>query len=106
IEGDLIATLLEGDYNGDGFVDGADYTFWANRFGGTTPDDLLADGNGDGAVDGADYTYWANRFGNTSNLTLAEINELFSPIAVPEPAALAMLAAAGLLAGTRRRRLS
>ncbi|MEM1186823.1 MAG: trypsin-like serine protease, partial [Planctomycetota bacterium] len=50
-----ISGVLEGDYNGDGVVDGADYTFWANRFGGTTADDLLADGNGDGVVDGADY---------------------------------------------------
>ncbi|MEM1186822.1 MAG: hypothetical protein AAGI53_17690 [Planctomycetota bacterium] len=101
--GEVIAALLEGDYNGDGFVDGADYTFWANRFGGTTPDDLLADGNGDGFVDGADYTYWANRFGNTSNLTLDEINELFSPIAVPEPAVISLLVLLGLPYATRRR---
>ncbi|MEO0965520.1 MAG: dockerin type I domain-containing protein [Planctomycetota bacterium] len=106
LTGDLIAMALEGDYNGDGVVDGADYTFWANRFGGTTADDLLADGNGDGVVDGADYTFWANRFGNTASLTLAEVAELYSPTAVPEPAALAMLAAAGLIAGTRRRRSS
>ncbi|MEO0966050.1 MAG: dockerin type I domain-containing protein, partial [Planctomycetota bacterium] len=101
--GEVIAALLEGDYNGDGVVDGADYTFWANRFGGTTPDDLLADGNGDGFVDGADYTYWANRFGNTSNLTLDEINELFSPIAVPEPAVISLLVLLGLPYATRRR---
>ncbi|MEO0965522.1 MAG: endonuclease [Planctomycetota bacterium] len=105
--GEVIAALLEGDYNGDGVVDGSDYTFWANRFGGTTADDLLADGNGDGVVDGADYTYWANRFGNTSNLTLDEINELFSPIAVPEPAIALMLLVAGpLLVGSQRKSAS
>ncbi|MEM9790725.1 MAG: hypothetical protein AAF842_10000 [Planctomycetota bacterium] len=101
--GTIDLPLLPGDYNRDGFVDGADYTFWANRFGGTTPDDLLADGNGDGLVDGADYTFWANRFGNTNNLTLDEIAAAFSPAAVPEPATVALLAPifAGLLARRR-----
>ncbi|MEM9789461.1 MAG: trypsin-like serine protease [Planctomycetota bacterium] len=96
---------LPGDYNGDGFVDGADYTFWANRFGGTTPDDLLADGNGDGFVDGADYTFWANRFGNTSSLTPAEINGLFPLAAVPEPSTAFLVAGLSLTlsqAGRRR----
>ena len=80
---------LAGDYNGDGSVDGADYTFWANRFGLTTPDGLLADGNGDGMVDGADYTFWANRFAAASGLTLQQIASAYP---VPEPGSLGLLA--------------
>ena len=71
----LMATLL-GDYSGNGIVDAADYTVWADNFGSTT--NLAADGNGDGVVDAADYTIWADNFGssNTSAITT-----------VPEPAA-------------------
>ena len=44
-------TVHSGDYNGDGVVDAADYTFWRDRVGSTT--DLRADGNGNGVVDDA-----------------------------------------------------
>ncbi|MCA9188726.1 MAG: dockerin type I repeat-containing protein, partial [Planctomycetales bacterium] len=46
--------LVEGDYNGNGIVDAADYTVWKDTFGSS--DDLIADGNGNGIVDAADYT--------------------------------------------------
>jgi hypothetical protein len=52
-----------GDFNGDGVVDIADYTVWADNFGGAGP---AGDGNGDGVVDIADYTVWADNFGRTS----------------------------------------
>jgi hypothetical protein len=51
-----------GDFNGDGVVDIADYTVWADNFGGAGP---AGDGNGDGVVDIADYTVWADNFGST-----------------------------------------
>lgn len=46
----------EGDFNGDGAVDAADYTVWRDTNGSTT--DLRADANGDGVVDQADYDLW------------------------------------------------
>lgn len=52
---------LPGDASGDGRVDGADYTVWADNAGKTNPD-LRADLNGDGKVDGADYTVWADHY--------------------------------------------
>jgi hypothetical protein len=45
-----------GDFNGDGMVDGADYTLWADG-------DASADANGDGVVDLADYTIWSDNLG-------------------------------------------
>ncbi|MEM6756964.1 MAG: dockerin type I domain-containing protein, partial [Planctomycetota bacterium] len=102
---DTLALLVPGDYNGDGVVDGADYTFWANRFGSSDPADLAADGNGDGVVDGADYTFWANRFGDSAALSLDEVGLYFPPIVVPEPASFALLLG-GLGALMRRRTMT
>ncbi|MEO0965424.1 MAG: PEP-CTERM sorting domain-containing protein [Planctomycetota bacterium] len=99
-----LAGTVFGDYNIDGVVDGADYTFWANRFGGTSPNDLLADGNRDGVVDGADYTFWANRFGDAGGLTFDEVLATFDPAVVPEPASALLIALVGGLALARRRR--
>ena len=61
-----LSVRIDGDYNGDGLVSGADYVVWADTFGNDgSPgkEDLRADGNGDGSVSGADYVLWANNFG-------------------------------------------
>ncbi len=56
-----IAPLTEGDANGDGFVDGSDYTLWADHY--KQPGQWgQGDFNLDGLVDGADYTLWADHF--------------------------------------------
>jgi hypothetical protein len=51
---------VPGDYDGNGFVDAADYGVWRANFGSTNPQ---ADGNGDGIVDAADYTIWRDNLG-------------------------------------------
>ena len=56
-----------GDFNGDGVVDIADYTTWADHFGmdraaSLAPGSFL----GRGAVDIGDYTTWADHFGNVA----------------------------------------
>ncbi|MEM9915143.1 MAG: PEP-CTERM sorting domain-containing protein [Planctomycetota bacterium] len=94
ITGDLIAVGLLGDYNGNGEVDAADYTIWADNFNSTT--NLAADGNDDGVVDAADYTIWADNFGNTIALSSGAFP-------VPEPSAGLILAGLGLMAARRRR---
>ncbi|WP_425399540.1 hypothetical protein [Aeoliella sp.] len=56
-----------GDYDGDGDVDGDDYSLWRDTFGSQT---ILAgsgaDGNYDGVVNIADYAIWRNNQGATS----------------------------------------
>ena len=66
-----------GDDNGNGVVDAADYTLWRDTLGSQL--DLRADGNGDGTVDEADYVFWNDRFGNVIGTG--------SRAAVPEPTA-------------------
>ncbi|MEM8495978.1 MAG: SGNH/GDSL hydrolase family protein [Planctomycetota bacterium] len=89
----LGTTSLVGDYNGNGEVDAADYTIWADSFGSTL--DLAADGNGDGVVDAADYTIWADNFGNATPLNADALR-------IPEPTTLAICGLAGGLLACRR----
>jgi hypothetical protein len=75
--------LTPGDYNGDGFVNAADYTVWR-------------DGLGTEFVEG-DYDTWAANYGGT-------LVSAAAAIAVPEPSALAAVAlGAALLGGVARR---
>lgn len=54
-----IGTSKIGDANGDGKVDGTDYTIWVNHYGQTTGNKALdGDFNEDGRVDGIDYSIW------------------------------------------------
>ncbi|MBX7075270.1 MAG: dockerin type I repeat-containing protein [Pirellulales bacterium] len=90
---------LPGDANFDGFVNGSDYTIWADNFQLTGRSWTDADFNGDGVTDGADYTLWADNFQPVAT----------AAIAVPEPAAQSLVAAGCLVAcvhavSARRRR--
>ena len=93
---------LDGDFNGDGVVDAADYTVWRDHLG-EAEDAVVLAGNGteDNVVDDADYALWKANFGatlGTGSLTLQHTS------AVPEPTSLVLgcLAMAGL--GWLRRR--
>ena len=92
---------VDGDYNGDGVVDQADYTLWRNTLGSTT--NLAADGNGDNVVNVADYLYWKARFGDG----FSALGASAGLVAVPEPAtslmAVAALLSLGSIVRVRRR---
>jgi aryl-phospho-beta-D-glucosidase BglC (GH1 family) len=88
-----------GDFNQDDVVDGDDLLLW-NMSLGRMGLDLAADGDNDGDVDGNDFLVWQNTLGMTTTVV--------PPAgAVPESAALSLMAAA--VAATfamRRRRMS
>lgn len=91
----LTAGVSTGDYNGDGFVNAADYTVWRDNFGATVTAGTLADGDGSGEIDNGDYTVWTSNFGlgTTSSFSTA----------VPEPASLLLLLLASTAALSTRR---
>jgi hypothetical protein len=91
--------VVEGDYNGDGLVNLADYTAWRDNLG-LEGDATVAqgDGTGDGNVTLDDYSYWKERFGGPA------ASVAFSSHTVPEPSSglLVLVATYGWL--TRRKR--
>lgn len=82
-----------GDFNGDGMVNIADYTVWRDNLGSTEGNRLNGNGNNDGTVTSLDYNLWKSNFGAPASALSGA-----SPTAVPEPAALSLLAGCGLLA--------
>jgi hypothetical protein len=81
---------LTADFNDDGRVDGADLAAWGEAFGETT----AADADGDTDVDGADFLIWQRELGAG----------VVGGQAIPEPATIALGAAAlGLLGLSGRR---
>ena len=82
---------VPGDADGNGQVDGADYTRWADNYQQTGKDWSMGDFDGDGVVTGADYTIWADHFTGGG-----------AP--VPEPGTLVCLLLGGLFVRARRRR--
>jgi hypothetical protein len=69
---------LAGDYNGDSWVNAADYTVWADNLGSpaTLPGDTTA-----GSVDLVDYEVWNANFGSSP---------VGAGVAVPEPSSLVL----------------
>jgi len=90
--------VIEGDYDGDFDVDGADFLLWQQALGSMSW--LVADGDNSGAVDAGDLAMWQANF---------EDGELPPPTpppppaaAVPEPASLALICLAAGLVCMRR----
>ncbi len=93
---------VDGDYNGNGVVDAADYVVWQKNnglIGGATK--AQGDGNGDGNVTSEDYDYWRARFGNPSGSAADTV----TTTTIPEPSAFVTLVTSLLIGvpGIRRR---
>jgi hypothetical protein len=71
------------DFDADGDVDGADFLTWQRGFGAAGAAPSQGDANGDSAVDGEDLTVWRNSWDGSPPAAGA-------PLAVPEPAGLAI----------------
>lgn len=91
---DPVVNEDDADFDQDGDVDGADFLTWQQNVGATGTGALATgDANGDMNIDGADLDVWEAQFGQPA------------PVAsIPEPAAaaLAMVAALGLVTWRRR----
>src|SRR5436305_5124727 len=78
------------DYNGNNYVDTADYTLWRKTFDDVNYVDnpyRAADGNHDGYVDDYDYDTWRRHFGDVRS----GISGLGFE-SVPEPTSLSLIA--------------
>ena len=97
LEYDIVDAEL-GDANADGFVDGGDYTIWADHYLQSGQNWNAADFTGEGVVDGGDYTIWADNYSPPPALA----------IAVPEPSTLTLfgIAVFALLGYAVRRRFA
>ena len=93
----VTTTAVEGDYNGDGTVNLADYTVWRDNLGAANEAALNNNGDG-GGVTASDYSYWKARFGNTAGSGSLVVGSA----QVPEPATLCLLGLVGAAVGTRR----
>jgi hypothetical protein len=91
-----VAPTLQGDFDGDNDVDGADFLLWQRQLGGPGS----ADDSGNGVVDAADLALWKANYGPNPATPAADANAA----AVPEPAsALIACGVLGLIASRRRR---
>ncbi|WP_197531391.1 lamin tail domain-containing protein [Posidoniimonas corsicana] len=85
-----ISPLLPGDYNGDGWVDAADYGVWRDNLGRQVPAWSAADGDGDGRIATSDYSVWRSNYGSSRSSPQSAV--------VPSPGG-ACLLGLGLLVG-------
>lgn len=85
-EARAVLAAAKGDFNADGFVNGADLDAWRQHFGETTDvTGAMGDANADGAVDGTDFLVWQRGL-SAPPLTGGAL------VAVPEPSLALLLA--------------
>jgi hypothetical protein len=60
----VLSPYAQGDFNGDGKVDGVDFLAWQSHFGRglTNATGSQGDANGDGMVDGKDFLIWQQNY--------------------------------------------
>lgn len=104
------ADSVDGDFNGDGTVNLADYTVWRDNLGAA--DESAIGGNGDGmnGVDAADYQLWKDNFGmslsdsggipdvRTGVVKFVSAPPLVGLSAVPEPGTMVLTLLSGVVA--------
>lgn len=74
----VVLAAIDGDFNGDGRVDAADYSVWRDNLGNPDESVLMGAGDGMNGVDMGDYQLWSQNYG-FSNVPGED------PVSVPEP---------------------
>jgi hypothetical protein len=92
-----LRVVLQGDYNRDNSVDGADYVIWRRMVNQTVINGDGADGNYDGVINSLDYAAWRANFGSSAASGTAQG-------AVPEPSGILLLAVGAVLVASQRLR--
>jgi hypothetical protein len=93
---------IPGDYNGDSFVNAADYTTWRNTLGQNVNIGEGADGDRDGMIDRDDYLIWKETYGMVVGGGGASVGVDAN---VPEPSTALLIAIAAVsFTGALRRR--
>ncbi|MCH7751227.1 MAG: DVUA0089 family protein [Planctomycetes bacterium] len=98
-----VPDTLSADFNGDGFITGADFLAWQRGFGTLAPNATRADGDADGNqdVDGDDLDVWQLQYGAATPLVAAATALIATePVAQPTltSSELVDVALAGVLA--------
>ncbi|QEG37256.1 PEP-CTERM sorting domain-containing protein [Bythopirellula goksoeyrii] len=91
---EVVISLLDGDYDRNGMVDGLDLALWQSSYGTSVAPGSYADGNANGLIDGEDFLIWQRNVAAT----------FASNLAVPEPATWLLLVGCALICSCRRRR--
>ncbi len=99
---DATASRLDGDANGDGVVNLADFGILRANFGSTTAVFATGDFNADNIVNLADFGVLRANFGASAASELAVLDAWYATV-VPEPVSATMLGMFGLAALRRRR---
>jgi hypothetical protein len=95
-------SVLLGDYNHDGRVDGSDYILW-RKLSGQSGAGLLADGNGDGVVDIDDYSLWRVQFGKSVIGGTGFAERVSALQSIPEPSTFLLFLVACSLTGLMKK---
>jgi hypothetical protein len=90
LQNNVFFVPIDGDYNGDGTVDTADYVVWRRAVG---TNNVWADGDGNGMVGPEDYDVWRRAYGSSFVISsspptvIAPRRGAGSFVEVPEPSA-------------------
>ena len=89
----ILSAAAPGDFDGNGFVELADFNKWKSDFGTLVTPGSGADGNGSGVIDTGDYTVWRDHYSTpgAGSQSLAAT--------VPEPASIAIFGWLAVLLG-------
>lgn len=82
---EVVATIIPGDYNGDGYVNAADFTVYRDNLDGSAAAFAFGsrDPSNSGPVNAADHAFWVSQYGNVSAA-------LQNSTSVPEPSTVAL----------------